>query len=498
MNAGIYMDPFSSILRAVTPTVSGQAYQLLLPVALILFLTKAISIGFSKLKLPQVIGFLAAGLLVGLISFIPSSPQWDAIFGSYAYISDGISILAKFGVVMILFSAGVETDLKSVKAVGVAASVITSLGVIFPLAFGFTAAYLFRVYGGLAAPAGITNPIYTDLYYGVILSATSVSITVATLKELGRLETKVGNAIVSAAIIDDVIGIVLLSLIISLSGSTNGGSDFNLLEFIITKISGKALPEYIVPLIVIVNMAIFFLLSWAISRFVRMFFNHLGKKYPHHIRIPIYSLAFCFLWAFVAQAFFQIADITGGYIAGLILSATSPKDYIDHRAETTSNVFFVPIFFASVAMKMYSGDFSNFFSNPTFLYFGLVWVFVGLLGKVLGAGVGGLICRFSFKDSLKIGVGMMARAEVLIVTAQTGVDSGLISDKVIPFTLILILVSSFITPILLKVLYKNDPPEIGPSAGLGNRPAFAKVPEDTPAIGDPAPKADSTTNSAAK
>jgi Kef-type K+ transport system membrane component KefB len=118
-----------------------------------------------------------------------------------------------------LFSAGVETDLKAIKAVGVAAMVITSLGVIFPMAFGFTVAYLFRVYGGLAAPAGIANPIYTDLYYGVILSATSVSITVATLKELGKLETKVGNAIVSAAIIDDVIGIVLLSLIISLSGS---------------------------------------------------------------------------------------------------------------------------------------------------------------------------------------------------------------------------------------------------------------------------------------
>lgn len=450
------MDFINSILAAANPSTTGQAYQLLLPVALILILTKAISIGFSKLKLPQVIGFLVAGLLVGLISFMPNSKTWESIFGSYSYISDGISILAKFGVVMILFSAGVETDLKAVKAVGAAAMVITSLGVIFPMAFGFVVAYFFRVYGGLAAPAGVTNPIYTDLYYGVILSATSVSITVATLKELGKLETRVGNAIVSAAIIDDVIGIILLSLIISLSGSSTGGSDFNLLEFIITSISGSALPEFVVPIVVIVNMAIFFLISWGISHLVRLFFNYLGQKYPHHIRIPIYSLAFCFLWAFVAQAFFQIADITGGYVAGLILSATSPKEYIDHRAETTANVFFVPIFFASVAMKMYSGDFSTFFSNPMFLYFGLIWVFVGLLGKVLGAGSGALMCRFSFKDSAKIGIGMMARAEVLIVTAQTGVDSGLISDKIIPFTLILILVSSFITPILLKVVYKDE------------------------------------------
>jgi len=348
------------------------------------------------------------------------------------------------------------------------------LGVIFPLAFGFVLAFLFRVYGGLVAPAGISNPIYTDLYYGVVLSATSVSITVATLKELGKLESRVGNAIVSAAIIDDVIGIILLSLIISLSGNTSGGSDFNLLEFIISSIMGHSVPDSITPVLVIVNMAFFFLLSWGISYLVRVFFNYLGKKYPHHIRIPIYSLAFCFLWAFVAQAFFEIADITGGYVAGLMLSATSPKEYIDHRAETTSNVFFVPIFFASVAMKMYSADFSTFFSNPTFLYFGLSWVFVGLLGKILGAGCGGLMCKFSAKDSLKIGVGMMARAEVLIVTAQTGVDSGLISDKIIPFTLLLILVSSFITPILLKFLYKDD---INTSLTGGGQ-----TPENTPAV----------------
>lgn len=483
------MDFLNSILASANPSTAGQAYQLLLPVALILILTKAISIGFSKLKLPQVIGFLVAGLLVGLISFIPSNKTWEGIFGSYSYISDGIGILAKFGVVMILFSAGVETDLKAIKAVGGAAMVITSLGVIFPMAFGFVVAYCFRVFGGLAAPAGVANPIYTDLYYGVILSATSVSITVATLKELGKLDTRVGNAIVSAAIIDDVIGIILLSLIISLSGSSTGGSDFNLLEFIITSISGSALPEYIVPVIVIVNMAIFFLISWGISHLVRLFFNHLGQKYPHHIRIPIYSLAFCFLWAFVAQAFFQIADITGGYVAGLILSATSPKDYIDHRAETTANVFFVPIFFASVAMKMYSGDFSTFFSNPIFLYFGLIWVFVGLLGKVLGAGSGALICRFNFKDSVKIGIGMMARAEVLIVTAQTGVDSGLISDKIIPFTLILILVSSFITPILLKVLYKNEMTAVLPDASRASSAANgAPAPsEKVPADANPAP-----------
>jgi Kef-type K+ transport systems, membrane components len=475
--------------QAANSIANGSPYQLLLPIGLILLIAKLLSILFSKLKVPQVIGFLVAGLLVGLISFIPG----ETVLTDYTKL--GIDILAKFGVVLILFSAGVETDIKQVKAVGVASLVITSLGVVVPLGFGFLVAFLFRNYGGIDTSflASTINPIYSDLYYGVILSATSVSITVATLKELGKLESKVGQAIVSAAIIDDIIGIVLLSLIISLSGSTTGGSDFNLLEFIITKISGAELNAGWTVVVIIVNMALFFLLSFGISFFIRRFFNWLGTKYPHHIRIPIFSLAFCFIWAYVAQAFFQIADITGAYVAGLVLSTTAPKNYIDHRAETTANVFFVPIFFASVAMKMYTATFDG--SSLNFIWFGLCWIVAGLLGKIIGAGFGGVICKFSLKDSTRIGVGMMARAEVLIVTAQTGVEAGLVDSKIIPFTLGLILISSFVTPILLKLLYKGEiddglgggrsenasKPEIDPVVGK-------TLPEDTPAIGDPTVK----------
>src|SRR5574344_609384 len=421
------MDFLNSILASANPSTAGQAYQLLLPVALILILTKAISIGFSKLKLPQVIGFLVAGLLVGLISFIPSNKTWEGIFGSYSYISDGIGILAKFGVVMILFSAGVETDLKAIKAVGGAAMVITSLGVIFPMAFGFVVAYCFRVFGGLAAPAGVANPIYTDLYYGVILSATSVSITVATLKELGKLDTTVGSAIVSAAILDDVIGIILLSLVISLAGGESSTQ----------YVSDPALNIFLIVLV----MVGFFAFSFLFGKLIIKFFNWMGKKWPHHVRIPIFSLAFCFLWSYLAEKFFQIADITGGYVAGLILSATSSEQYIDTRTDGAARLMFTPIFFASVALKMFTADLN--LADTKFIWFGLCWVLVGALGKVIGAGSGALMCKFSFKDSLRVGLGMMARAEVLIVCAQKGVDTvlnsstgeTLVSPEIIPFTL---------------------------------------------------------------
>ncbi len=428
---------------------NDQPYQVLLIVALILILAKSLSILSGKLHMPQVIGFLVAGLLVGLIYLIPNQSLIDP------YTANGLAVLAKIGVVMILFSAGVETNVKQIKAVGFASVVITSLGVLVPLALGFLAAFFFKMgdsmVASLAKSQGVTaeaflssHPgynIYSDLYYGVILSATSVSITVAALKELHRLETPVGSAIVSAAIIDDVIGIVLLSLVISLAGGTGS----------VTYVAGNAGLNI---LCIVLVMAGFFFLSWVVGFGVKAFFNWMGRKYPNHIRIPIFALAFCFLWAYLAQRFFNIADITGGYVAGLILSSTFPKDYIDRRTETTMDVLFVPIFFATVAMKMYGASFD--FSDLTFVWFGLLWVLAGLAGKVIGAGCGALLCRFSFKDSLKVGVGMMARAEVLIVCAQTGVDSGLVDQKIIPFTLLLILISSFATPIFLKLLYKGE------------------------------------------
>ena len=448
--------------------ISGSPFEVLLPVALILVLAKVLGLLFEKIKVPAVLGFLCAGLLVGLLSFIPG----ETVITDYT--RTGIDILGKFGVVLILFSAGLETDMKKMKAVGLPAVAITMAGVFLPMLFGFLLAFLFRVYGGIEADflePGI-DPVWSDLYYGVILTATSVSITVATLKALGKLDGKVGSALVSAAIIDDVLGIVLLSIVLSLSGTSSGGGDFNLLIYIV-EACGVTVGGVLEIVLVLLNMLIFVFLSVGAGYLMRRLFNWLGEKYPHHIRLPILSLAFCFLWAYLAQGLFQIADITGAYIAGMILSSTKPKEYIDHRAETTMNVFFVPIFFASVALKMY--DATMDFTDGLFLTFGFLYVFAGLLGKFLGAGAASLACRFSLRDSLAIGTGMMARAEVLVVTAQTGVDSSLVSPGIMPFTLLLILVSSFLTPLLLRLIYgKNASGKGGNETSSQEAPSLAK------------------------
>lgn len=436
----------------IDSSLTSQPYMLLLPLGLILIVGKLLSLVMAKIKVPEVVGYLLGGLLIGLFYFIPKDSQF--ILTDYSV--EGINDLAKIGVVLILFEAGIETNLSEIKKQGKAAMTITCLGVVFPLVLGFLSAFLFRTLGHMdtafydSLEAAGTSPWYSDIYYGVILTATSVSITVATLKELGKLDGPVGTALVSAAIIDDVIGIVLLSIVISLSGGSEADA-----PWVIPTGSGA---WSVVFLILI--MAAFFAISIGMGIGVHKLFNWMGRKWPHHRRIPMFSLGFCFLWAFLAEVF-HIADITGAYVAGLILANTSASEYIDHRMDTTANVLFTPVFFASVALKMFSslgvgsdtGSVSSI--SGMFIIFGIVWVIAGLLGKILGAGSGALLTKSKGKEALIIGVGMMARAEVLIVTAQEGVDSGLVESAIIPFTLALILISSFLTPILLRYLYKN-------------------------------------------
>lgn len=429
-------------------TADHKPYEILLFLGLILLLSKSISLFLGKFKIPRVIGFLISGLLVGLISLIPS--PW--LQGSYEYSKIGLEFFSKVGVILIMFSAGLETDLNKVKSLGVKSVIITSLGVIFPLVFGFLTAYIFDMCTGGSLYIPGVSPVFTELYYGVILSATSVSITVATLKELKKIDTPVGTALISAAILDDIIGIVLLSLVISLANTGSGSVDNSTFAGMILNATGWSNNSALSVTFIILFMILFFVLTFLGGHFLKKLFDYLGKKHPHHVRITIFALAVAFLWSYVAE-YFSIADITGAFMVGLMLSKSAPEEYIDHRSETISDNIFAPVFFACIAMDMF-GNSAEF--TTSFLVFGIIWVVVGLLGKVLGAGVGGLITKFNIQDSLCIGIGMMARAEVLIVCAQKGIDSGLIDSQIMIYTLALILVSSFATPLLLKLVYREE------------------------------------------
>ena len=397
-----------------------EYYLVLLPLAFILIISKAGTKLCEKIKLPSVVGMLLTGILINLINYIPG----QNILNETSL--EGIGFFAKIGVILIMFSAGLETDLRQIKKIGGPAVVITFAGVVLPMGLGFLAATLCN--GGFSEMTHET--LIQNLFYGTILTATSVSVSVATLKELGKLNGKVGSSIVAAAIIDDILGIIVLSFILSVS---NEGADAEN------------------PWTVLLKTALFFAAAAIIAFIGSKFFKKLDSRFPHHRLIPILSLAFCFIVAYISEKVFGIADITGAYVVGLILSTNPDNQYIDRKSDILGYMLFVPVFFANVGL---STNFTGF--TPDMLIFGILFIIAGIIGKVVGCGGAALCCRYGLSDSLKVGVGMMARAEVALVTAQKGIEHGIIGSEIMPFIVILIIATSFITPLSLKALYSRD------------------------------------------
>ena len=330
--------------------------------------------------------------------------------------------MAEVGVIILMFSVGLESDLKELIKTGPVAFLIACAGVFVPLVCG---AVLYMGFYGVS-PWGSEN-FYKAVFMGTIMTATSVSITVASLQELGKIKSKVGTAIVSAAIIDDVIGIIVLTFVI---GFKNPESN---------------------PGMVVVKTVAFFAVAIVGGFLVYKLFLTLDKRYPHTRRIPIVSVAFCFALSYIAEKYFGIADITGAYVAGVVLCNLSDNEYIERKVDVSSYMFFGPIFFASIGLK------TSFDSmNGKLIAFCICFVIVALLAKVIGCGLVGRLCKYSGSDSLKIGVGMMTRGEVALIVAQKGLAAGLLTADYFTAVILLILVSSILTPIILKLLYTRE------------------------------------------
>ncbi len=424
-----------------------EKLDLLLPLALVLLLSKLLQMGCKKVKLPQVVGMLLAGIIIGLIKYIPN----QGILTESAIA--GIKFLAEIGVVLIMFSAGLETNIQSIKSSGLSAIVVTSLGVIVPMGLGFVVAGLFNGW----------SDIYSNLFYGVILTATSVSVTVATLKELHRLNGKAGTIIISAAILDDIIGVVVLSIVLSLS-SNDPLATIESVQTIGKLMTGNN--ANLAILAVFLDVIMFFIFTIALGVGMHYVFKYLNKKKAHKRRVPIFAIAFCFFMAWASEKWFGVADITGAYFAGLSLAgighhinpikdalADDTTDYIERKSDVLSYMIFSPIFFANVGIN---ASFDGL--KGSMFLFGVCYILAGLCGKVLGCGIGAKITGNSMKDSIRIGIGMMARAEVALICAQKGIDAGLVDSGMSTFIVILIVISSFVTPLILKATYKNEDP----------------------------------------
>ncbi len=388
-----------------------EDYTFLFVLALIMIGTKVLGLATEKIHLPQVVGALLAGIILG--------PSGFGLLQS----TDFLVKTAEVGVIMLMFTAGIDTDLKELKETGLMACVIAVFGVVVPLV----------VCGGIYYFFFLDDFTYLNVlkasFVGVVFSATSVSITVETMNEMGKLKTKLGTALLSAALIDDILGIIVLSVISGLAGDSGS------------------------PLMVMGRIGLFFAFSAVIGFIMFHVFKKVAEHHWHSRRVAIWALAFCLMMAFCAEHFFGVADITGAFFAGLILcNVTKARKFVAKKITVTSYMIFAPVFFASVGMKT---DLTTM--NSTIFIFALVLILGAVLTKVLGCGFASRICGMTKHESLVVGIGMVARGEVALMVAQKGIDAGMINLDVFPAIVLSVVVAALSTPALLKLAITKGP-----------------------------------------
>ncbi|WP_455542605.1 cation:proton antiporter [Intestinibacter sp.] len=389
-----------------------NSYYFLFEISLILFLTKLLGLISRRIKLPQVVGALLAGIIIGpcVLNIVVES--------------EFIANLSEIGVIFLMFIAGLETDIDALKKQGKASFVIALLGVLIPFILGFGTTYLFAKFG-MDEIMGDNNLFLQSIFVGVILTATSVSITVETLREMGKLNSSVGNALLGAAIIDDILGIIALSVVSSFADTS-------------VQIS-------IILLKIILYFGFMAVVSFILYKVLKTWFTN-SDNFKRHV---IAVIGLCLLLAYISEVYFGVADITGAFITGLIISAVGlKKQKIMFAVDDLSYAFLSPIFFASIGLKLVLPDMSIMI-----VIYAIVLSLVAIISKIAGCGVGAKMFKFSNRESLQIGSGMVSRGEVALIVANKGMKLRIISNIIFAPILIVVIVTTVIAPILLKVAF---------------------------------------------
>lgn len=383
-----------------------ESYDFLLLAAIILLSTKIFGVMSEKVHMPQVVGALLVGVLLGPSCF------------NILHDTDFLTKSAEIGVIFLMFLAGLDTDMDELKSTGKASFIIAVIGVIVPL-IGGLATYMMFFGKNEASDIAMLESVFV----GVVLTATSVSITVETLREMGKLKGKVGTSILGAAIIDDILGIIALTVITSFADP-----NVNIV-------------------IVLLKIVLFFVFVLICGVIIHKLFKIMEEKYGRKRRVAIYGIAFCLIMSYCAEEFFGVADITGAYFAGLILcNISDTKSYIASKVTIVSYSFFTPMFFASMGIKTVITGLT-----PTIIMFSIALLIVAIITKIIGCGLGALLCKFTKNEALAVGIGMVSRGEVALIVAQKGSQVGLISETLFPAIVIVVIVTTLITPILLKL-----------------------------------------------
>lgn len=393
-----------------------ESYSFLLFLAIIMISTKILGLFTRKIHMPAVVGALVAGVILG-----PSCLNLITLTGDTGVF---LEQMAEIGVILLMFNAGLETDLSELKKNGVASFVTALIGVVVPLLGGFVG-YAFFFHTDFSD----YDEVLKAVFVGVVLTATSVSITVETLREMGKLKGKVGTTILGAAVIDDIIGIIVLTIVTSLKDTS------------------------VSPITVVLKIVLYFVFI-AVLIFVLTKLKVFVEEQDEKRRTAIICVALCFILSYISEEYFGIADITGAYFAGLMLCTMKVGPYVARRCEIPSYLIFSPVFFASVGLKVTLGG-----MDASIWIFAIILLVIAILSKVVGCGLGAKICGCTGKEAFQVGIGMISRGEVALIVAQKGYASGMLDDVLFAPIVLVVIVTTLITPILLKLVMKDNDSE---------------------------------------
>lgn len=409
----LVQDPVLGATAASTAEMSS-ILQFLLVLGIIILAAKISGYLSVRVGLPAVLGELLAGVILG--------PTLLNLFGlpfiTDSHLAEGFKHLAEIGVILLMFMAGLETDLKAITRVGKVAVLAGVLGVVFPLILG----------AGAALPFGYEPQ--KALFIGIILTATSVSISAQTLLELGALKRKEGIALLAAAVIDDVLVIVVLSIFIALAA---GGGGLLEISFVIGR------------------MVLYFLVAGLVGWKVVPWLTRKIRRLPISEGLTALTLVLILLFAWTAEYLGGIALITGAFLIGVALSQTELKREIEVKFHTLTYGFFVPIFFVSIGLAANLAELS-----ASDLLFAAVIVIIAVVGKIIGCGLGARLGGFDNPHSFRLGIGMISRGEVGLIVASVGLTEGLIGQNVFGIMVLMVLVTTLLTPPLLKLVFKKE------------------------------------------
>ena len=420
--------------------------QILLFLTLVTLASKGAGYLSTRFGQPAVFGEILAGLLLGpsLLNVLGWTVFRAAEDGAvpHAELAAVVQVLAEIGVILLMFVAGMETDLNEMRRVGRVAFWSALGGVVLPLASGAVAAHLFGYGWG------------EGFFMGAVLTATSVSISAQTLMELGALRTREGAAILGAAVIDDVMGIIVLSLVVAFVGKGTAAHAAGAAEAASGAAGASAGLGWTITWVCL-KMALFFVLAWVLGRRflerVTVSVSRLGVSEP----VMAFVVVVAFLYAWAAEYLGGVAAITGSYMAGVLFSQTSFKERIDRGIHPLTYSFFVPVFFINIGLRADVRQITQMAGMTIFI------LVVAVLGKVIGCGALAWVSGFSYREALRVGVGMISRGEVGLIVAGYGLAHGIIGPEVFSVMVLMVLITTMITPVWLRHVFPRVAEERG-------------------------------------